>query len=192
MKKVRLVIDTGVFIPCGDKSEEMIESIKKFGNELPKIAEKLNITILLSTEVLNEYRCKIRPNLKSEDCHPLPKFHSDFTRSLDRICRLSRSHRKCREVPIGLFKFHVVESSKIDKYTVKEFIDDEDDEKFLRLALSVAKGGLVCIVSVDTGSILRLRDDENAYLRFCKRYDEAKNILILRPHEFVELLEESL
>jgi len=192
MRKIRLVIDTGVFIPCGDKSKDMIKSIKEFGNRIPKLAEELDITILLSTDVLNEYRCKIRPNLKAEGCHPLPKFHSDFTRNLDRICRLHKLHKKCKEILIGLFKFHVVESSKLNKYNVKEFINDEDDEKFLKLALSVAKGGLVYFLSADTKSLLKLRDDKNTYQRLCKKHGEAKNIVILRPHEFIKELEEML
>jgi len=192
MRMIRLVIDTGVFIPCGDKSENMIKSIKEFGNKIPKLAEKFNITILLSTEVLNEYRCKIRPNLKDKSCHPFPKFHSDFIRNLDFICRLNKSHKKCREIQVGLFKFHVVESSRLSKYNVKEFINDEDDEKFLKLALAFAKGELVYIVSVDTKSLLELKENNGLYRRLCKKHGEDKNIVILLPHEFIKELEEML
>ena len=189
MKEIRLVIDTNVFIPCGDKSEEIIKSIREFGDKLPELAEYFDVTILLSTDVLNEYRCKIRPNLKDKGCHPLPKFHSDFVRNLDRICRLHKSHKKCKEVSVGLFKFHVIESSKLDKYEVKEFINDEDDEKFLRLALAVAKGQIVYILSVDSESLLKLRNDKDKYKKLCKRYDEAKNVAVLLPHEFIKKLE---
>ena len=190
MKEIRLVIDTGVFIPCGDKSEEMVKSIRVFGNKLPELVKEkkkekeIDITILLSTEILNEYRCKIRSNLKDKSCHPLPKFHSAFIRNLDRICRLHKLHKKCKEIQIELFKFHVIESSKLDKYSVKEFISDED-EKFLKVALPIAKGGSVYILSVDTRSLLQLKDNDT-FQKLCKKYSEAKNIRVLLPHEFLE------
>jgi len=93
--KVRLVIDTGVLIPCGDKSDDIgiINSIKKFGNEFPNLLKKTNIVLLLSSEILKEYRLIPR---KIDNCHPLPKFHASFKRIHNRLQRSVRQS-KCKE-----------------------------------------------------------------------------------------------
>ncbi len=183
--KIRVVIDTNVFIPCGDKSEDKIKSIKLFGEIFPKVAETYDITILLSTEILDEYKM-IRAKVK--DCHPLPKFHANFIRNLERIRRLHRL-KKCREITVDPFNFHVIESSKIDRYDVRDFVEnDPDDEKFLRVALVEASKGVVLILSVDDESLLKLRDTE-LYERLCRKFDEAKNVKVLLPHELIEILE---
>ena len=182
--KIRVVIDTNVFIPCGDKSEDKIKSIELFGEIFPRLAETYGIAILLSTEILDEYKM-IRAKVK--DCHPLPRFHASFIRNLDEICRLKRL-KKCRERSMGSFRFHVIESSKIDRYDVKEFVkSDPEDEKFLKVALAEASKGVVYILSVDDESLLRLKNDE-LYRRMCERFDEAKNVKVLLPHELIETL----
>ncbi len=131
--EVRLVIDTGVFIPCGDKSENIINSIKKFGNELPNLAERINIVILLSTEILKEYRL-IPPKVRN--CHPLPKFHASFIRNFNRIQLTLGKSKKCVKRTIDKYAFHMIESSKIDKFDVSKFVKDPKDEKFFGISFS--------------------------------------------------------
>ena len=180
---MRLVIDTGVFIPCGDKSEDKIKSIKLFGNLLPRIAEKTDVEILLSTEILNEYK-KIRAMIRKYNCHPLPEFHSSVFRNLDRLLGLRRL-RKCISRKFGPYSFHVIESSKLEKYEVEEFVDDKEDVKFLKVALAAASGGDVYLVSVDDESLLKLRKDEGRFNSLCSKYQEARNIQICLPNEAV-------
>ncbi len=185
--KVRLVIDTGVFIPCGDKSEDIVNSIKKFGNKLPELAEKVDIVISLSTEILGEYR--IIPS-KVSNCHPLPKFHASFERIFDRIQRYGR-HNKCKERKIGRHKHmfvHIIESGKIGEFDVSEFVNDPEDEKFLKLALAEASKGTVFLLSVDRSSLLKLRDDPSLYEKFCNKFQYASNIKITLPGEFIDIL----
>ncbi len=185
-RKIRIVIDTNVFIPCGDKSEDKIRSIEIFGKALPKLAEIYEIVILLSTDILSEY--KMIP-AKIKNCHPLPEFHVDFIRNLDWIIRRLIRFRKCRERSKSYLKFHVIESSRMDSYDVKEFVkNDPDDEKFLEVALAEASKGNVFVLSVDDESLLMLRDDE-IYRRLCERFDEAKSVKVLLPHELIEILE---
>jgi predicted nucleic acid-binding protein len=140
-QKIRLVMDTGVFIPCGDKSKDKIDAIREFGNKLPELTKKFKIVILLSTEVLGEYK-SIPARLKNPDCHPLPEFHRGFLRNIHRIQQLGRL-KKCSERQFGIYKFHVIESSKLDRYQVSEFVNDPNDEKFLKLALAEANKGNV-------------------------------------------------
>ena len=52
-------------------------------------------------------------------------------------------------------KFHVVETTKLN-YDVNEFVDDSEDEKFLKLTLALAKSGEIFVISVDRESILKL------------------------------------
>ena len=180
---MRLVIDTGVFIPGGDKSEEKIEAIKLFGNVLPQIAEKVGVEILLSIDILKEYQ-KIPAEIRKYDCHPLPKFHSSVFRNWDRLLRLRRLS-KCTPKKLGHYGFHVYESSKLQEYDVEEFVDDKEDTKFLKVALAAANRGDVCLVSVDDGSLLKLRKDEGRFNLLCNKYREARNIRICPPDEAV-------
>lgn len=180
---LRLVIDTNVLIPGGEKDKETIESIKEFGDLLPEVARLEEIILYLSTEIINEYQlvpAQLRKfNLKKQ----LPKFHS----SLDRILPIFRYYRtkKCR--PISLekhtdlkLKFHVVETTKLN-YDVNEFIDDSEDEKFLKLTLALAKSGEIFVISVDRESILKLN-----VKKLYEKYKEAKNIRIYKLKDFVE------
>lgn len=83
----------------------------------------------------------------------------------------------------------MIESGKMKQFDVSEFVDDPDDEKFLRVALAEAGRGDVFILSVDSGSLLKLKDDENLYKRLCKKYNQAKNVKVRLPHEFIEIME---
>ena len=186
-QKIRLVIDTGVFIPCGDKSKDKIDAIREFGNKLPELTEKFEIVILLSTEVLGEYR-SIPARLKNLDCHPLPEFHRGFLRNIHRIQQLRRL-KKCSERPFGIYKFHVIESSKLDRYQVSEFVSDPDDKKFLKLALAEANKGNVYLLTVDSGSLLKLKEDHQLYATLCKKYEETKNVTVALPNELLEAIE---
>ena len=151
------------------------------------MAKRFDIVILLSTEILDEYK---QIPAKVGSCHPLPKFHADFVRNLVRIRRLHVSRKKCTETEqIEPIKFHVIESGKMKQFDVSEFVDDPDDEKFLRVALAEAGRGDVFILSVDSGSLLKLKDDENLYKRLCKKYNQAKNVKVRLPHEFIEIME---
>ena len=53
---IRLVIDTNILIPGGEKDEETIKSIKEFGDLLPELARYEDIVIYFSTEVMKEYQ----------------------------------------------------------------------------------------------------------------------------------------
>ncbi len=181
---MRFVIDTGVFIPCGDKSKDKIEAIKLFGNLLPQIAEEIGVEILLSIDILGEYR-KIPAEIRKYECHPLPKFHSSFLRTWDMLLRLRKSSKKCRPKKIEPYSFHVIESSKLEKYEVEEFVDDKEDAKFLRVALAAASWRDVYLVSVDDKSLLKLRKEEGRFNSLCSKYQEARNIRICLPHEAV-------
>ena len=180
---MRLVIDTGVFIPCGDKSEDKIEAIKFFGNLLPRIAEEIGVEILLSIDILGEYQ-KIPAEIRKYECHPLPKFHSSIFRNWDRLLRLRRLG-KCTPRKFKPYSFHVIESSKLKKYEVEVFVDDKEDAKFLKVALAAANKGDVYLVSVDDESLLKLRGDEGRFKSLCSKYQEARNILICSPDEAV-------
>lgn len=184
--EVRLVIDTGVFIPCGDKSEDLISSIKKFGNELPNLVERVDFVILLSTEILKEYSL-IRSKIKEENCHPLPKFHASFIRNLDRIQRLKES-KKCIKRMLDKYTFHVIESSKIDIANLNKFVNDPKDEKFLKLALTEASKSIVFLLSVDSASLLRLRINSSHYEELYNEFPMAKNIKVMMPGEFVDFI----
>jgi predicted nucleic acid-binding protein len=186
-QKIRLVIDTGVFIPCGDKSKDKIDAIREFGNKLPELTEKFEIVILLSTEVLGEYK-SIPARLKNPDCHPLPEFHRGFSRTLHQLLRRERL-RRCLERQFGSYKIHVIESSKLNRYQVSEFVNDPDDEKFLRLALAEANRGYVYLLTVDSKSLLKLKEDSQLYAMLCKKYGEAKNVTVALPNELLEAIE---
>ena len=114
----------------------------------------------------------------------LPRFH----RFLDKIIPIFYLYRKKRCRPVSLekyielkLKFHVIETTKLNYDDVNEFINDPEDEKFLRLALALAKGGEIFIISVDRESLLKLD-----VKKLCKRYKEAEKIRIYKPKEFVE------
>ena len=64
---------------------------------------------------------------------------------------------------------------------MNDFINDQDDVKFLKLALALAKGGKIFVISVDRESILKLD-----IKKLSKKYKEAKNIIIYKPKDFVE------
>ena len=61
---IRLVIDTNVLIPGGEKDEETIRSIKEFGDLLPELAEFEEIVIYLSTEIMKEYKSVVPTNIR--------------------------------------------------------------------------------------------------------------------------------
>jgi len=182
---IKLIIDTNVLIPGGKKDEETIKSIKEFGNLLPELARFEEIAIYLSTEILGEYKSSVpasikRYNLKKQ----LPKFHSSLDRNWNRIIQLLENRRKCNPIDLRRFvdlklKFHVIQTTKLS-YDVTNFINDED-KKFLKLALALARGGKIFIISVDRESLLKLD-----IKRLSKRYEEAKNIVIHKPKDFVE------
>lgn len=182
--KIRLVIDTCVFIPCGDKNKNIINSIEKFGKELPNLAKRINIVILLSTEILKEYKSIIRPKIRN--CHPLPKFHASFVRNFDRIQLTLGKSKKCVERTIGKYTFHTIESSKIDKFDVSDFVNDPKDEKFLRLALAEASKGSVFLLSVDNASLLRLQTNSSLYKKFCKEFQNANNVKVILPEKLID------
>ncbi len=183
IKVIKVIIDTGVFIPCGDKPEEIIQSIEKFGNELPDLADKINIEILVSTEVLKEYKNKIPAELRK--CKkPLPKFHRVFARALTTLARVLSRVKKCKIRKFEKYSFHVLESSKIKEVDLSRYIEDKEDEKFLKLALTVAKKDKIYLISVDRGSLLKLSDETN-YRKFCDKFKHASNIKILLPGEFI-------
>jgi len=179
---MRLVIDTNVFIPCGDKSKEKVEAIRAFGELLPEIAKKEEVEILLSTEVLKEYHQKIPVEIRRHGCHnSLPEFHSSIVRTLSVLIRIMKSRKKCTPKKIEPYNFHVIETSKLDRYEVREFVDDPEDEKFLKLALACASKGQVYLVSVDDGSLLKLKEDK--FKSLCRKYCEAKNVIVCFPNE---------
>ena len=70
--------------------------------------------------------------------------------------------RKCISRKFGSYSFHVIESSKLERYEVEEFVDDRDDAKFLKVALAAASRGEVYLVSVDN-NLLKLRNDTVSY-----------------------------
>jgi len=83
--------------------------------------------------------------------------------------------------------FHVIETGRIDKFDVSEFVNDSEDEKFLKLALAEASKGTVFLLSVDRSSLLKLRDDSSLYKKFCNKFQYAKNIRITLPGEFIDI-----
>ena len=181
---MRLVIDTGVFIPCGDKSEDKIRSINHFGSRLPRIAEMIDVEILLSTEILKEYKMVPAKIRRYNNCHPLPEFHSSVIRIFNNLLRNLLRLRKCIPRKFVSYSFHVIESSKLERYEVEEFVDDREDVKFLKVALAAASRGEVYLVSVDN-SLLKLRNDRGRFNSLCSRYQEARNIQICLPDEAV-------
>jgi len=139
---IRLVIDTNVLIPGGEKDEETIESIKEFGSLLPEVARHEEVMIYLSAEIIKEYQ--LVPAKLKKLKEQLPRFH----RFLDKIIPIFYLYRKKRCKPIPLekhinlkLKFHVIETTKLNYGDVDKFIDDPEDEKFLRFALVLARGG---------------------------------------------------
>lgn len=44
-------------------------------------------------------------------------------------------------------------------------------------------------VFIPCGDLLKPKDDENLYKRLCKKYNQAKNVKVRLPHEFIEIME---
>jgi len=183
----RLVIDSSALIPCGEKREEDIESIKEFGNRLPEIAEKFGVVLALSKKILEEYSSSVKVGMRKCAGH-LPKFHASFYRNLDRIIRLGNL-KKCvaRTLSELGVRAHVIEASREGKFEVSEFVKDREDEKFVKTALVVASSGGVYIITVDS-QLLALAEERN-YKRFCKRFEYGRNVKVVKPGTFVNMVE---
>jgi len=169
-----LVLDCSSLIPCGEKSEEMKEAIKKLGFML----HKLNCVIYLSSHLIRVYNTKVKPEL--EHHHPLPPFQA----SLHRILPMLVKGTKLRKLE-GI-KFHILEKTRVQHYNVDDVgLAEEEDKEILKIALAAAsRHEKVFLVTADRHFLEGINR-----ARLLDRYqDEGQKIEIVTPKQFYDFL----
>ncbi|MCC6061628.1 MAG: hypothetical protein LM581_01490 [Desulfurococcales archaeon] len=176
---IGIVLDPSSIIPCGRRSHVEEEAVRNLGD---KLYTTKCVTIFLSNHILNIYKSKVMPEL--ERCHPLPKFQASLKRIMPILLNIVRRSRglicKPKLTETGVI-FHVLESSRMERYDIDDIIFlDEEDKEFLKVALAGASySNKMFLVTLDRHFLEQLNVEK---LR--RRYDEeARKISIVAPND---------
>ncbi|MEM2363671.1 MAG: hypothetical protein QXQ20_08280 [Candidatus Nezhaarchaeales archaeon] len=172
-----LVLDPSALIPCGEKSEEDKEAIRKLGNLLCNVR---HVTIFFSSYLIEIYRTKVVPSLKVH--YPLPHFQAGLFSLLHRLRTYSTASRgflcKTKSTESGV-KFHILERSRVMKYDVDRIgLTEEEDKEVLRVALASAHQETF-LITTDRHFLENIN-----WTELLRRYpNEAKKVKIVKPSD---------
>jgi hypothetical protein len=173
---IGIVLDPSSIIPCGRRSHVEEEAVRNLGD---KLYTTKCVTIFLSNHILNIYKSKVMPEL--ERCHPLPKFQASLKRIMPILLNIVRRSRglicKSKLTETGVI-FHVLESSRVERYDMKKI--KSFFKEFLKVALAGASySNKMFLVTLDRHFLEQLNVEK---LR--RRYDEeARKISIVAPND---------
>ncbi|MGQ9468588.1 MAG: hypothetical protein ACUVTD_01985 [Nitrososphaerales archaeon] len=171
-----LVLDPSSLIPCGEKSEEEKEAIRKLGSILYKTRYA---TIYLSSYLVKIYKTKVAPLL--EQHHQLPPFHVSLLNLLPQFIKISTISRGslCKTISpeIGI-KFHILETTRIQCYDINNIgLTEDEDKEVLRITLA-ATHQETFLVTTDRNFLENLN-----WTKLSKKYpNESQKIKIVKPN----------
>jgi len=172
-----LVLDPSSLIPCGEKSEEEKEAIRKLGYNLYKIR---CVTVYLSSYLVKIYKTKVAPLLERH--HPLPPFQVSLLNLLPQFRKISTVSRGslCKTILSEMgTKFHILETTRTQCYDVNNIgLTKEDDKEVLRIALT-ATHQETFLVATDRDFFENLNRT-----KLSKMYpNESQRIKIVKPND---------
>ena len=171
-----LVLDPSSLIPCGEKSEEDKEAIRKLGYALYKIDY---MTIYFSSYLVKIYKTKVAPLLREH--HPLPPFQVSLLNLLPQFRKISKVSRAslCKTISseIGI-KFHILEATRVQYYDASDIGLKDEDREVLKIALAAAHQKTF-LVTTDRHLLENLN-----WTKLSRRYpNETKKIKRVKPND---------